>query len=150
MFFSSVSINIFCNIVVVKFFYKSNWLLRIECIVKTLYVVTKFTGFVFLILICVALLRIWLAYWQLWCKGIKISIYNKWAHIDLLWFLKDIFDPFSGSSFLIASNDLQYSWWDANDFSELKVLRHLKHTRLTGPCLNVCKDNSILISLIQQ
>ena len=67
-----------------------------------------------------------------------------------MWFLKDIFDPSSGSSIFIASHDLQYSWWDANDFSELKVLRHLKHTCLTWPCFDVCTDNSLLISLIQQ
>ena len=46
------------NIIIVKFFYKGYWLLRIECIIKTLYVVTKSTGDVFLILISVALLRI--------------------------------------------------------------------------------------------
>ena len=49
------------NIIIVKFFYKSNWLLRIECIVKTLYVVTKSAGDVFLILLRVALLMVWLA-----------------------------------------------------------------------------------------
>ena len=67
-----------------------------------------------------------------------------------MWFWKDIFDPSSGSSILIASYDLQYSWWDANDFSELKVLRHLKHTCQTCSYYDVCKDNSLLISLIQQ
>ena len=66
------------NIIIVKFFYKSNWLLTIECIVKTLYVVTKFAGRVFLILIGVSLLRVWLTCWQLWCEGFKISIYNEW------------------------------------------------------------------------
>ena len=49
------------NIVIVKFLYKSNWLLRIECIVKTLYVVTKFTKDVFLVLLGVAVVRVWLA-----------------------------------------------------------------------------------------
>ena len=48
------------NIIIAKFFYKSNWLLRIECIVKTLYVVTKSAGVVFLMLLGVALRRIWL------------------------------------------------------------------------------------------
>ena len=66
------------NIIIVKFFYKSNGLLRIECIVKTLYVVTKSAEVVFLILFGVALLRVWLACWQLWREGFKISIYNKW------------------------------------------------------------------------
>ena len=42
------------NIIIAKFLYKSNWLLRIECIVKTLYVVTKSAGNLFLILIGVA------------------------------------------------------------------------------------------------
>ena len=51
-----------CSIVIVKFFYKSNWFLRIECIVKTLYVITKSIGDMFLILPCVALVRDWLAY----------------------------------------------------------------------------------------
>ena len=37
-----------------------------------------------------------------------------------------------------------------NDFSELKVLRHLKHTCLTWPCFDVCNDNNLLIYLIQQ
>ena len=49
------------NIIIVKFFYITNWLLRLECIVKTLYVVTKSAGDVFLILLGVALLRVWLA-----------------------------------------------------------------------------------------
>ena len=35
------------NTIIVKFFYKSKWLLRIKCIVKTLYVVTKSAGDVF-------------------------------------------------------------------------------------------------------
>ena len=66
------------NIIVVKLFYKSNWLLRIACIVKTLYVVTKSAGDVFLILLGLALLRVWLECRQLWCEGFKICIYNKW------------------------------------------------------------------------
>ena len=78
-----------CNIVIVKFFYKSNWLLGIECIVKTLYVVTKSAGDVFLILLGVALVRVWLACWQLWREGFKISIYNKWeSHWPIFIFLK--------------------------------------------------------------
>ena len=41
-----------CNIIIVKFFFKSHWFLGIECIVKTLYLVTKKTaGHVFLILL---------------------------------------------------------------------------------------------------
>ena len=67
-----------CNIIITKFFYKSNWLLRIVCIVKTLNVVTKSAGNVFLILIGVALLRVWLACRQFWSEGLKICIYNKW------------------------------------------------------------------------
>ena len=150
IFCSSVSINICATSSSLKFFYKSNWFLRIECIVKTLYVITKSTVGGFLILLGIALVRVWLACWRLWCEEFKIRIYNNWTRIDLLWFLKDIFDPSSGSSIFIASYDLQYSWWEANDFSELKVLRHLKHTCLTWPCFDVCKDNSLLISLIQQ
>ena len=49
------------NIVIVKFFHKCIWLLRSECIIKTLYVVTKSAGDVILILIGVALLGVWLA-----------------------------------------------------------------------------------------
>ena len=49
-------------IIIVKFFYKSNWLLRIECVIKTLYVLTKSAGDVFLIRLGLALLRVWLAY----------------------------------------------------------------------------------------
>ena len=48
------------NITIVMFFYKSNWFLRIECIVKTLYVVTKSAEDVFLIPFGVALVRVWL------------------------------------------------------------------------------------------
>ena len=67
-----------CNIVIVKFVYKRNWFLRIESIVKTLYVATKSTESVFLIILGVALVRVWLACWQLWREGFKICIYNKW------------------------------------------------------------------------
>ena len=67
-----------CNIVIVKFFYKSNRFLRIECIVKTLYVVAKSAGGVFLIPFGVAVVRVWLTCWQLWREGFKISIYYKW------------------------------------------------------------------------
>ena len=48
------------NIIIVKFFYNSNWFLRIECIIKTHYVVTKSAGDVLLILIGIAFLEIWL------------------------------------------------------------------------------------------
>ena len=50
-----------CKIVIVKFFYESNRFLRIECIVKTLYVVTKSAGGVFLIAFGLAVVRVWLA-----------------------------------------------------------------------------------------
>ena len=43
------------------FFYKSNWFLRIECVIKTLYVVTKSAGGVFLIPFGIVLVRVWLA-----------------------------------------------------------------------------------------
>ena len=49
------------NIIIIKFFHKSNWLLRIECIVITLYVVSKSARDVFLIVLGVALVRVWLA-----------------------------------------------------------------------------------------
>ena len=130
MFFSSVSINICATSSSFIFFYKSNWFLRIECDIKTLYVVTKSAGGVFLIPFCVAIIRVWLACWQLWCEGCKISIYNKWdSHWPIVIF-KRYFRSFSGSLILIASCDLQYSWWDANDLLVLKVLRHIKHTCL--------------------
>ena len=119
-----------CNIIIVKFFYKSNWVMRIECIVKTLYVVTKFTEDVFLILLGVALVRVWLTCWQRGVKDSQSAYTINGTRIELLWFLKDIFDPSSGSSIFIASCYLKYSWWDANDLSELKVLRHPKHTCL--------------------
>ena len=48
------------NMAIIIFFYKSNWLLRIECVVKTLYVVTKSAG-VFLIPFGVDLGRVWFA-----------------------------------------------------------------------------------------
>ena len=50
-----------CNIIIVKFCYKSNWLLRIECVIKTLYLVTKSARDVFLIQLGIAILRVWLA-----------------------------------------------------------------------------------------
>ena len=66
-----------CNIVISIFFYKNNWFLWIECIVKTFYVVTKSAGGMFLIPFDVALIRVWLTCWQLWCEGFKICIYYK-------------------------------------------------------------------------
>ena len=143
IFFLSVSINICATSSSLK-----NWFLRLECIVKTRYVVTKCAGNVFLILLGVALVRVW---WHVDRCGVKDSnsAYTiNGTRIDILRFLKDIFDPSSGSSIFIASCDLQFSWWDANDFSELKVLRHLIHICLTRPCFDVCKDNRLLISLI--
>ena len=117
----------FCNNVIVIFFYKRNWFLRLECIVKTLYVVGKSTGDVFLILIGVALLRVWLTFDSCGVKDSKSEYTINVTRIDLLWFLKVIFDPSLGRTIFIASCDLQYSWWDANDFSELKLLRYLRH-----------------------
>ena len=149
MFFSSVSLNI-CATSSSFNSLKNNWFLRLECIVRTLYVVTIYAVGVFLILLGVALVWLWLACWQLWCEVIKICMYNKWDSYWDIVILKYIFDPSSGSSILIASYDLQCACWDDNDFSELKVLRHLKHTCLICPCFDVCKDNSLLISLIQQ
>ena len=103
MFLSSVH-KYLCNIVIVKFFYKSNSLLRIECIVKTLYVVTKFAGDVFLILPGVALVRVWLTCSQLWREGFKISIYNKWdSHLPIVIFkryFRSLFGKFNFYSFV--------------------------------------------------
>ena len=65
-------------IIIVMFLYKSKWFLRIECVVKTLYVVTKSAECVFLIPFGVALVRVWLTCWQMWREGFKISIYYKW------------------------------------------------------------------------
>ena len=127
------------NIIIVKFFYKSNWLLRIECIVKTLYVVTKSAKDVFLILNGVALFRVWLACWRLWRKGFKIRVYNKW---DLHWSIvifKRYFSSFFGKFNLYSCVWFTILMVDANDFSELKVLRHRKNTCLTCPCFDVCK-----------
>ena len=59
--FFSVVYKYLRNIVIVKFFDIWNSLFRIECVVKTLYVVTKYAGDVFLILLGVALVRVWLA-----------------------------------------------------------------------------------------
>ena len=67
-----------CNIVIIIVIYKNNWFLWIECIVKTLYVISKSAGGVFLIPFGVALVRVWLTCWQLWCEGFKICIYYKW------------------------------------------------------------------------
>ena len=55
-FFDVLCKSVLRNIIIVKSFYKNNWLLRIECIIKTLHVVTKFGGDMFLILLDVALL----------------------------------------------------------------------------------------------
>ena len=63
-----------CNIIIVMFFYKSNWFLSIECVIKTLYMVTTSAGGAFLIPFRVALVRFWLACWQLWCKGFQIFL----------------------------------------------------------------------------
>ena len=76
------------NIIIVMFFYKSNWFLRIECVIKTLYVVTKSAGGVFLIPYGVALVRVWLTCWQLWREGSKSAYTINWIRIDLSWFLK--------------------------------------------------------------
>ena len=148
IFFSSVSINICATSSSSFSFTKNNWFLWIECIVKTFYVITKSAGGVFLIPFGVAFVRVWLTCWQLWCEGFKIYIYYKWNPHWSIVILRRYFRSLFWSSIFIASCDLQYSWWDANDFSELKVLRHLKHTCLTWPCFDVCKDNSFLISLI--
>ena len=93
-----------CNIVIVKCFYKSNWILRIECIVKTLYVVTKATGDVCLLLLGVAVVRVWLACWQLRCEGFKISIYSKWdSHWPIVIFkrhFRSLFGKFNFDGFV--------------------------------------------------
>ena len=59
---------------------------------------------------------------------------------------KDAFySKLSGES--ITDEDYQHA---QAVWKELKVLRHLKHTCLTWPSFDVCKDNSLPISLIQQ
>ena len=151
IFFSSVSINICATSSSSYSFTKCKWFLRIECIIKTLYEVTKFAADVFLILLGVALVRVWLACWQLWCEGLKICIYYKWNPHWSIVILKRYFRFLFGKfNFYSCFRWFKYSWWDANDFSVLKVLRHLKHTCLTWLFFYVCKDNSLLISLIQQ
>ena len=84
--------------------YKSNWWLWIECVVKTLYVVTQSAGGVFLISFGVALVRVWLSCWQLWCEGFKISIYYKWdPHWPIVIFkiyFRSLFGKFNFDSFV--------------------------------------------------
>ena len=113
-----------CNIVIFKFFYKNNRFLRIVCIIKTLYVVTKSAWGVFLIPLGVAVIRVWLTCWQLWCEGFKICICYKWNPQWSIVIFKTNFRFLFRKFNLIPSCDLQYSWWDTNDFSVLKVLRH--------------------------
>ena len=78
--------------------------LRIECVVKTLYVVTKSAGGVFLIPFGVALVRVRLACWQLWCEGFKICIYYKWdPHWPIVIFkrnFRSLFGKFNFDSFV--------------------------------------------------
>ena len=121
------------NIIVFTFFHKSNWLLRIECVIKTLYVVTKSAGDMSLILLVAEF------GWHVdsSMNDSKLAHTINGTRTDLLWFLKDIFDSSSGSSNCIASYDLQYSWWDASDSFELKVFRHRNHTYLALACLIV-------------
>ena len=92
------------NIIIVMFFYKSNWFLRIGCVIKTLYAVTKSAGGVFLIPFGVALVRVWLACWQLWCEGFKISIYNKrdshWPIVISKRYFRSLFGKFNFDSFV--------------------------------------------------
>ena len=92
------------NIVIIIFFYKSNWFLIIECIIKTLYVVTKSAGDVFLLPLGVALVRVWLTCWQLWCAGFKICIYHKWnphwSIVILKRYFRSLFGKFNFDSFV--------------------------------------------------
>ena len=90
------------NIITFMFFYKSNWFLRIESVIKTLYLVTKSAGGVFLIPFAVALVRVWLTCWQLWREG--FIIYNKW---DTNWpivickrYFRSLFGKFNVYSFV--------------------------------------------------
>ena len=136
VFFSSVY-KYLCNIIIIKFFYKSNWLLRIECIVKTLYVVTKSAGVVFLILLDVALIRVCLACWQLWCEGFKISLYNKWdSHWPIVLFKRDfrsLFGKFNFDSFVWFTILMITCWW----FLGNESIKTSNHTCLTCPCFDV-------------
>ena len=92
------------NIIIVMFFYKSNWFLRIECVIKILYVVTKSAWGVFLIPFGVALVRVWLASRQLWCEGFKICLYYKcnphWTIVILKRYFGSLFGKFNFDSFV--------------------------------------------------
>ena len=92
------------NIIIVMFFCTQKWFLRIECILKTLYVVTKSAGDVFLIQFSVDLVRGWLTCWQLWCEGFKIIIYNKWdspwSIMILKRYFRSLFGKFNFNSFV--------------------------------------------------
>ena len=90
-----------CNIVIIIFFYKSNWFFRLECIIITLYVVTIFAGDVFPILLGAALVR---ACWQLRCEGFKICIYYKcnphWSIAILKRYFCSVLGKFDFESFV--------------------------------------------------
>ena len=82
-----------------------------------------------------------------WYNFCQICIYYKWDSHWSIVICKRYFRSLLGKFILIVSYELQYSWWDTNDFSELKVLRHLKHTYLAWPCFDVFKYYSLLISV---
>ena len=52
-------------------------------------------------------------------------IYLNGTRIDLSWCLKYIFVPSLGSSILIASCDIQYSWWNGNEAEMILGRNHL-------------------------
>ena len=129
MFFSNVSINICSS----SSSLQSNWLLRIECVIKTLYAVTKSAGMCFWY--CLVYLFSG-SFWHIDSSGVKDSnsAYTINGICTDLLFLKDIFDPSSGSSIFIASYELQYAMlWDASHSFQLKILKHRKHTYLAWP-----------------
>ena len=67
-----------CLRIIVKFFYKSNWMIRIECIVKALYMVTKYIGDVFLILLGVTVSGFGWHVDSCGAKDSKSAYTNKW------------------------------------------------------------------------
>ena len=139
-----------CNIVIIIFFYKNNWFLWKECIVKTFYVLTKSAGGVFLIPFGVALIRVWLTFWQLWCEGFKICIYHKWNPHWPIVILKrnfrSLFRKFNFDCFVWFTIFMMRCYW----FLGFESIKTSKTHMSKWPSFDVCKDNSLLISLIQQ
>ena len=123
--------------------------MSIECIVRTLYMITKYAGDMLLILLCVALSRVLLACWQLWREGFKISIYNKW---DSQWpiviskrYFQSLFGKFNLYSLIWftipMTRCLGFLWIESVKTSKARLANMLMFWSF--------KDNSLLIFLLQ-